>query len=151
VAGVPASAAGSVLACDLLTVETAFLQRIYVLFFISLASRRIEYVAFTSNPDGARTAQQARNLIMQFGDLPALSPRGDEVPLLCQEPIERRTVRRVLTDLVRNEVRFTADYAQALGPSNAIAGSGERNGVHHRITRPMRRTRCCSTECCSTE
>ena len=67
-AGVPASAAGSVLACDFLTVETAFLQRIYVLFFISLASRRIEYVACTSNPDGARTAQQARNLIMQFGD-----------------------------------------------------------------------------------
>ncbi|MCA1695809.1 MAG: helix-turn-helix domain-containing protein [Actinobacteria bacterium] len=37
--------AGSVLACDFLTVETAFLQRIYVLFFISLATRRIEYVA----------------------------------------------------------------------------------------------------------
>jgi hypothetical protein len=31
--------------CDFLTVETAFLQRIYVLFFISLATRRIEYVA----------------------------------------------------------------------------------------------------------
>jgi putative transposase len=68
VARVPASAAGSVLACDFLTVETAFLQRIYVPFFISLASRRIEYVASTSNPDGARPAQQARNLIMQFGD-----------------------------------------------------------------------------------
>ena len=34
--------AASVLACDFLTVETAFLQRIYVLFFISLATRRIE-------------------------------------------------------------------------------------------------------------
>jgi len=29
-----------------------FLQRIYVLFFISLARRRIEYVACSSNPDG---------------------------------------------------------------------------------------------------
>jgi putative transposase len=37
--------AASVLACDFLTVETAFLQRIYILFFISLATRRIEYVA----------------------------------------------------------------------------------------------------------
>jgi putative transposase len=37
--------AASVLACDFLTVETAFLQRIYILFFISLAHRRIEYVA----------------------------------------------------------------------------------------------------------
>jgi putative transposase len=44
--------AGSMLACDFLTVETAFLQRIYVLFFISLATRQIEYIASTSHPDG---------------------------------------------------------------------------------------------------
>jgi putative transposase len=60
--------AASVLACDFLTVETAFLQRIYVLFFTSLATRRIESVACTSNPDGGWVAQQARNLIMQLGD-----------------------------------------------------------------------------------
>jgi hypothetical protein len=41
-AGVSARAGGNLLACDLVTVETAFLQRIYVLFFISLATRRIE-------------------------------------------------------------------------------------------------------------
>jgi len=60
--------AASALACDFLTVETAFLQRIYVLFFISLATRRIEYTACTSNPDGGWVAQQARNLVMQLGD-----------------------------------------------------------------------------------
>jgi putative transposase len=60
--------AASVLACDFLTVETAFLQRIYVLFFISLATRRIEYVACTSNPDGRWVAQQARNLAIQLSD-----------------------------------------------------------------------------------
>jgi putative transposase len=60
--------AGSMLACDFLTVETAFLQRIYVLFFISLATRRIEYIASTSNPDGRWVTQQARNLLMQLGD-----------------------------------------------------------------------------------
>jgi putative transposase len=60
--------AASVLACDFLTVETAFLQRIYVLFFISLATRRIEYVACTANPDGRWATQQARNLVMQLGD-----------------------------------------------------------------------------------
>jgi transposase InsO family protein len=60
--------AASMLACDFLAVETAFLQRIYVLFFISLATRRIEYVACSSNPDGRWVAQQARNLIMQLGD-----------------------------------------------------------------------------------
>jgi hypothetical protein len=60
--------AATTLACDFLTVETAFLQRIYVLFFLSLATRRVEYVASTSNPDGGWTAQQARNLMMQLGD-----------------------------------------------------------------------------------
>ncbi len=60
--------AATALACDFLTVETVFLRRIYVLFFISLATRRIEYVACTSNPDGGWTAQQARNLMMQLGD-----------------------------------------------------------------------------------
>jgi putative transposase len=62
-----AQAAG-VLACDFLTVETAFLQRIYILFFMSLATRRIEYVACTANPDGDWVAQQARNLVMQLGE-----------------------------------------------------------------------------------
>ena len=60
--------AASMLACDFLTVETAFLQRIYVLFFISLASRRIEYLACTANPDRRWITQQARNLVMQLGD-----------------------------------------------------------------------------------
>jgi putative transposase len=60
--------AASVLACDFLSVETAFLQRVYVLFFISLATRRIEYIACTPNPGGHWTAQQARNLVMQLGD-----------------------------------------------------------------------------------
>src|SRR6266536_1275512 len=58
--------AASMLACDFLTVETIFLQRIYVLFFISLATRRIEYVACSSNPDGRWVTQQARNFSMQF-------------------------------------------------------------------------------------
>jgi putative transposase len=60
--------AASALACDFLTVETVFLQRIYVLFFISLATRRIEYIACTSSPDGGWVTQQARNVVMQLGD-----------------------------------------------------------------------------------
>jgi putative transposase len=59
--------AASVLACDFFTVETLGLQRIYVLFFISLATRRLEFIACTPNPDGAWVTQQARNLVMQLG------------------------------------------------------------------------------------
>jgi hypothetical protein len=60
--------AASVLACDFLTVETVFLQRIYVLFFISIATRRIEHVACTANPDAGWVTQRARNLMMQLDD-----------------------------------------------------------------------------------
>jgi hypothetical protein len=56
------------LACDFLPVETVMLTRIYVLFFVSLERRRVEFVASTTNPDGRWVAQQARNLMMQLGD-----------------------------------------------------------------------------------
>jgi hypothetical protein len=44
------------------------LTRIYVLFFVSLEGRRVEFVASTTNPDGRWVAQQARNLMMQLDD-----------------------------------------------------------------------------------
>jgi transposase InsO family protein len=56
------------LACDFLTVETVWLTRIYVLFFVSLERRRVEFVASKGNPDGRWIAQQARNLLMRVGD-----------------------------------------------------------------------------------
>jgi hypothetical protein len=58
--------AATTLACDFFTVETAWLKRIYVLFFISL--ERIEFVACTPKPTGAWVAQQARNLLMTLDD-----------------------------------------------------------------------------------
>jgi putative transposase len=60
--------AAATLACDFFIVETAWLKRIYVLFFLSLESRWIEFVACTANPTGAWTAQQARNLLMATDD-----------------------------------------------------------------------------------
>jgi putative transposase len=60
--------AATMLACDFLTVETIRLTRIYILFFVSLERRRIEFIASTSNPDGRWIAQQARNLVMQLAD-----------------------------------------------------------------------------------
>src|SRR5215218_8065127 len=56
------------LAFDFLTVETVWLTRIYVLFFVSLERRRIEFVTSTSNPDGGWVAQQVRNLLMLLDD-----------------------------------------------------------------------------------
>jgi putative transposase len=58
----------TILACDLFTVDTVWLRRLYVLFFVSIGTRRVEYVACTSTPDTAWMTQQARNLLMDLDE-----------------------------------------------------------------------------------
>jgi putative transposase len=60
--------AASILECDFLTVDTLFLKRFYVLFFIELATRRVHLAGVTTNPDGRWVSQQARNMLMQVDD-----------------------------------------------------------------------------------
>jgi putative transposase len=42
--------------------------RLYVLVFLCIGTRRIEYVACTSNADGTWMMQQARNLLMDLDE-----------------------------------------------------------------------------------
>jgi putative transposase len=58
----------SIVACDFFTVDTVRLRRLYVLVFLSIGSRRIEYFACTSRPNTAWMLQQARNLLMELDD-----------------------------------------------------------------------------------
>jgi putative transposase len=62
------SQAASIVACDFFTVETAFLRRYYVLFFIAHASRRVWLAGCSPNPTGAWVTQQARNLGLDLED-----------------------------------------------------------------------------------
>jgi len=71
--------AATTLACDFLTVDTVLLRRLYVLVFICVGSRRIEYMACTSNPDRVWMLQQARNLLMNLDD------RGQRPRLLIHD------------------------------------------------------------------
>ena len=67
-AQLPTSPRESILACDFFTVDTVWLRRLYVLVFLSVGSRRIEYFACTGSPNTAWMLQQARNLLMDLDD-----------------------------------------------------------------------------------
>jgi transposase InsO family protein len=54
-----------ILACDFFTVDTLFLQTVYVLFFIELHTRRVYLAGCTRHPDAAWVTQQARQMVWQ--------------------------------------------------------------------------------------
>ncbi len=59
------------------TVDTVWLTRLYVLFFIELDTRRVHLAGVTANPNGAWVAQQARDLLLE------LASRDDESSSCC--------------------------------------------------------------------
>jgi putative transposase len=60
----------SMLAVDFLTVETIWLQRLYVLFCIELGSRRVHVAGCTPNPGAPWVTQQARQLTWTLAERP---------------------------------------------------------------------------------
>jgi transposase InsO family protein len=60
----------SVLAVDFFTVDTIWLQRLYVLFFIELSSRRVHLAGCTATPTAQWVTQQARQVTWSLNDRP---------------------------------------------------------------------------------
>ena len=71
--------AAGIVACDFFTVDTVWLRRLYVLFFIELDTRRVYLAGVTAHPDSAWVTQQARNLLLVLGE------RGRQVRFLLRD------------------------------------------------------------------
>jgi transposase InsO family protein len=71
--------AAGIVACDFFTVDTVWLRRYYVLFFIEVQTRRVHLAGITTNPIGPWVTQQARNVTA------ALEERGRAVRHLVRD------------------------------------------------------------------
>jgi putative transposase len=61
--------AATMLGCDFFHVDCAVtLRRVYVFLVIEVGTRYVHILGVTAYPDGARTVQQARNLLIDLGE-----------------------------------------------------------------------------------
>ena len=111
----------AMLAVDFFTVETIWLQRRYVLFFIELGSRRVHVTGCTPNPSAQWVTQQARHLTWTLAERP-------------------ESVRFVIRD---RDQKFTASFDKVFRGAGIQSirtpfRAPQANGVAERFVRTVR-------------
>jgi putative transposase len=113
--------ANSIIAVDFFTVDTVWLQRLYVLFIIELGSRQVHLAGCTAHPDEAWVTQQARQV--SWG----LVEREEPVRFLIRDRDRKFTSR------------FDAVFeAQGVRVVRTPVQAPEANGIAERFVRTVR-------------
>jgi transposase InsO family protein len=109
------------MAVDFFPVDTVWLQRLYVLFFIEIGSRRVHLAGCAAHPDAEWVTQQARQVAWTFAER--------------AEP-----VRFLIRDHDRNFTRsFDAVFeAENIGIVRTLIQVPEANGIAERFVRTAR-------------
>jgi putative transposase len=71
--------AAGIVECDFFTVDTIWLRRLYVFFFIELERRRVHIAGITAHPNGAWVKEKSRNV------LTTLSKQGKRPQILVRD------------------------------------------------------------------
>ena len=113
--------AKSMIAVDFFTVDTVWLQRLYVLFFIEIGSRRVHLAGCTAHPDDAWVTQQARQVAW------TLVEREEPVRFLIRDR-DRKFTSSFDAVFEAQDVRIVRTPVQA----------PEANGIAERFVRTVR-------------
>src|SRR5262249_4144934 len=123
-----------ILATEFFTVDTVWLQRLSVPFFIELGSRRVHLAGCTANPSGTWVASGCGNSV---ADRPRRT--DDSVPALRSRPEFTRAFDQVFQERGRGVIRLPVRSPVANSFAERWVGTARRESLDHLLIVGRRR------------